>query len=102
MLQSMESHRVEHNSVTEQQQQIFNFPVKKIKSKLYISLPNVLYALLMSGNHCLSWEIANGNEITAGCSDIMCTFKPRENKDSDSIMFCPVRNMVVEGNTYQL
>ena len=41
----------------------------------------------MPGNHCLSWEIANGSKITAGCSDIksifhfMCTFKPRENKN---------------------
>lgn len=81
LLVSMGSQRVRHEVTTEQQQQIFNFPVKKIKSKLYISLSNVLYALLMSGNHCLSWEIANGNEITAGCSDIMCTFKPRENKN---------------------
>lgn len=35
----------------------------------------------MPGDHCLSWEIANGNKITAGCSDIMCTFKLRENKN---------------------
>lgn len=82
LLLSMGSQRVRHEVTTEQQQQIFNFTVKKKKlSKLYISLPNVLYALLMSGNRCLSWEIANGNEITAGCSDIMCTFKPRKNKN---------------------
>ena len=35
----------------------------------------------MPGDHCLSWEIANGNKITAGCSDIMCTFKLREDKN---------------------
>ena len=41
----------------------------------------------MPGDHCLSWEIANGNKITAGCSDIMCTFKLRENNNKFFFFF---------------
>ena len=52
-------------------------------------------------------ERLNNSRCYSWCYEHQCSLWcweynfERENKDSDSILFCPVRNMVVGGNTYQ-
>ena len=52
-------------------------------------------------------ERVNNSRCYSWCYEYQCSLWcweynfERENKDSDSILFCPVRNMVVGGNTYQ-
>lgn len=80
--------RVRHEVTTEQQQQIFNFPVKKIVKLplLLILCPTYSMPFSCLVTFHLSWEIANRNEITAGCSDIMYCFD-RKNREYISFFF---------------
>ena len=63
-----------------------------------------VHGLAKSWTQLSDWTTA---DVTTGVMSTRCSLWcweynfERENKDSDSILFCPVRNMMVGGDTYQ-